>query len=255
MAELTGLARKSFLDLFLPAYNRTHGTAYEGEPEEVEHQDWDYRWPGPTRRSLPLLVQHTRAGSNEREERAKRALAGSWTYSEIHEPLLAAGLKGFRLQLAVHSLPSHKRERAAMGAALRQTILHGLLQPLAIGERRELTPFSRGDGIAELVLEGVEPERSQISVTGPPFRYDAHLIAPRAIAALRKKQARLGAMPTEAVLAIFFDLTSYEDSDLAEMRSALETEGVVFREVWVVNPWQPGARADLVWPVQPAEDG
>ncbi len=249
MAELTGLARRTFLDLFLPAYNRAHGATYAGEPQEVAHEEWDYCWAGPTRRSPRLLVQHTRAASDEVEERAKRALAGDWAYSQIHEPLLAEGMNGFKLILALRGLPKDKSDRAAMGVALRQMILRGLAVPLAVGERCQLPTFSRGDGVAEITLEGQEPEQSEISVTGPPFHYDAHLIASRAIAALRKKQLRLGGMPTEVVLAIFFDLTSYEDADLDKMRAAFQSERIAFREVWVVSPWQPGARADRAWPV------
>lgn len=252
MAELTGLARSTFLSLFLPAYNGTHGTVYAGEPKETEHQEWDYYWEGSGRHTPPLMVQLTRAASDEVEERAKRTLAGQWTYREIHAPLLASDMKGFKLTLALHSLPKDKRGRAAMGEVLRQRVLGGRSVPLALGERRLLPPYSLDDGLAELELEGVESERSEISVTGPPFQYAENLTAPRALLALRKKQARLGTTRTAVALAIFFDLTSYEDADVAEMSAAATQEGILFREVWVVSPWQPGARADRVWPALPS---
>ncbi|MFH0828793.1 MAG: hypothetical protein V1907_01275 [Candidatus Kerfeldbacteria bacterium] len=249
MAELKGLARQKFLDLFLSAYNRIHHTAFAGQPIEAPHTDWDYRWPSSARGAPPLLVQHTCAASNEKEERAKRAIAGQWAYAEIQEPLMSGALKGFKLTIWVHRLPDSRRDRKAMGAVLRETILRSVVSPLSPGEKRILAPHADDMGIAEMELEGIDADRSNISIQGPPFHFDHDVVAARGLEALRKKQLHLGPVPSEVVLAIFFDLTPYGDTELGEMRAALRRETVHFREVWAVNPWQPGARADRLWPV------
>ena len=251
MAELTGLARRSFLDLFLLAYTRAHGTTYVGDPQEVEHEDWDYRWL--LAGSPALLVQHTRASSNELEERAKRALAGQWGHDEIHRHLLDALPRGTKLNVLVHQLPTTASDRQFMGGVIRRHVLGSVSTALAPGQTRNLPSFAERGGMAEIELEGIALDQRQISVKGPPFKFDHNKVAPRGIEALRKKQSRYGPQPSAVVLTIFFDLTGYEERDLAEMRESFGGEQIAFREVWAVNPFQPGARADCVWPIKPAE--
>lgn len=248
MAELVGLARAAFLEAFLPAYNTAHGARYSGEPDEVEHTDWDYRWRGVERNEPPLLVQHTRAHSNVELERRKPAIASKWNYDELQAPLLADGLRGYKVSLQVRALPWNRTEREAMGTAIRDTILRALAVPLAEGEHRSLPPYESTTGSAEIEIANDGGGLSGISVRGPGFEFDEGNTAARAVLALRKKQARLGPQPSEVVLAIFFDITPYDDSDVAAMVSDLRGESINFREVWAVSPWQPGSRADRLWP-------
>ncbi len=249
MAELKGLARQTFLKVFLPAYNRLHETAYAGEPEEDPHHEWDYRWAGRAPGTLPLLVQHTRAGSDEGEERKKPAVASRWNHDEIHGPLRAVGLRGCRVHLWIHRLPDRPEDRKAIGAAIREVVRKGALLPLAVGERRTLELIEVRGGIAQPELEGTEADFLGASITGPGFAFDEEHVAERALPAVLKKQAHFGPSASDVVLAIFFDLTPYDDGDVKRMVAALKLQRVTFREVWAVSPWQPEARCDRLWPV------
>lgn len=135
-----------------------------------------------------------------------------------------------------------------MGAAIRDTILRALALPLADGEHRSLPRYESSSGSAGIAIAKEADGRSGISIRGPSFEFDERNTAARAVLALRKKQARLGPQHSEVILAIFFDLAPYDDSDVATMVSDLRGEPINFREVWAVSPWEPGSRADRLWP-------
>lgn len=251
MAEPDKYRRQHIAEVFLPAYNRLHGTSYVNPPEHEEPgKAYDLRWKAPARGSMPLEVQLVRGPLDPIGDRVHPGRVG-----RLHAAIQAwcdeRGLKGFAIWLG-HSRPTRQPlSLDAITSFVRDKLEEGLKSSPAPGSTLTLhrpQPHS-ADPYPKIELTRLPVETRTLVFSTPTPRAYMPQTVPRLRQAIDLKQVKwLHGQSSDLVLLVDFDVDGYHEEDLPELREEVSSGPVLFREVWGVSLWSPGERADRLWP-------